>query len=297
MTFTESELDREMRDALRLYEGDIRVREADGRLCCRQSRDPFSSDEKAYRTLNALLYPGISNEFTRIDREKGKLNPIFVRHIEKSIEVYCHIFRLMCRQHREESEEIVVKRVERKASLELLKQGQTISFFSTSKAEYSQSFAEKDGIVLLEIHVTSHVPYVDFEEALGEEYKRREEREVLLPPFVNFSIQKAVMDKASRKAVRDQEGRHPLDKYQIKTEGFSDPGYQPLGEAALGDMRHDLVRGSEMAGEAVEAMNRGEWEQDFSDYTTWKKQLREYLEHRFFHMWSSISENKSQQPV
>ena len=298
MTFTGSDMESRMRDALRLYEGDTRVRDEEGRLCPRRSTDPFWGDEKAYRTLNTLLYPGTSNEFARICRENGKLNPIFARQIDKSVEVYCDIFRLMCRGRDRDGEELVVRRVERKSSLELLKQGQTVSFFSASKAGYSQAFAEKDGVVLLEIHVAPHVPCVDFEEALGEEYKRREEREVLLPPFVEFSIEEAAMDGASRKSVRDMDGGRPLGKYEMKTKGLSDFEWQPLTDDRLEGLREDLREGGEAAAGALQAMNRGEWQQDFSSYVTWKSRLREYLKHRFFQMWrSSISENEPQQPA
>ena len=297
MESVESDLGRKMRDALRLYGGDIRVREDNGQLGDRRYRDSFWGDEKAYKTLNALLYPGIDNEFTRISKEKGRLNPIFLRHIHMSMEVYLDIFRLMCQGHRDSGEEIIVKRVERESSLEILKRGQTVSFFSTSRAGYSQSFAEKEGVILLEIHVTSDVPYVDFQEALGEEYKRMEEREVLLPPFVDFSIQETAMDRASGKSVRDLDGRRPLGRYEIKAKGFSDSGWKPLGAGSPERMRHDLLAGSHMAGEAVEAMNRGEWQQDFSAYITLKKQLREYLRERFFHMWPLIPENNFQNPA
>ncbi len=297
MELTKPDLNQRMRDALRLYEGDTRVRGSDGRLCSRQSSDPFYGDQKAYKTLNALLYPGVSNECTRICREKGKLNPIFVRNLEKSIEVYCDIFRLMCRQHREGGEVITAKRVERKDSLELLKKGQTVSFFSGSKAGYSQSFAEKDGIVLLEIHVSPQVPYVDFEEALGEEYKRIEEREVLLPPFVNISMEEAAMDRSSGKSVRDMDGRRPVGRYRLKTIDFSDSDPKSLVKESPDSIKNNLLEGREMAGETVEAMNRGEWERDFSAYISWKKHLREYLRYQFFLMWSSVAENKFQNPM
>ena len=50
-------------DALRLYEGDIRIRDKAGNLLSRQSSDDFYKNKDAYRTLNALLFAGICNFF------------------------------------------------------------------------------------------------------------------------------------------------------------------------------------------------------------------------------------------
>lgn len=83
---------REAIDAVRLYEGDIRIRDEEGNLVDRQLFDSFYGDKNAYRTLNALLFPGISNEKSRIQREGKQLNPIFLEKIDKTIDLYCHIF-------------------------------------------------------------------------------------------------------------------------------------------------------------------------------------------------------------
>lgn len=280
-------LKRRIKDALRLYEGDTRVRAENGQLCPRQWADPFRKDEKAYQTLNALLFPGISNERARIFKENRQLNPVYVQRLEETLEVYCDIFRSMCWGREDRPEELVVRRVERMDSVELLKKGRTISFVSASKAPYSSSFSQKDGVALMEIHIKPDMPYVDFQKALGEEYARRDEKEVLLPPFVEISMEKVEMNKAEKKAVRDLKGSRPEEKYKVETKGFS---------CYSGETEEDeLLRGRETAVEALKAMNRGEWQQDFSAYIAWKKQLKDYLENRFWRIWTSFPENHLQQ--
>ncbi len=300
-----------MRDSLRLYGGDTRIRDENGDLCARCSGDLLYGDREAYRTLNALLFPGISNEYSRIFRDKHDLNPVFLRRLEETIQIYCNIFQLMVgdrapeRGERPElpgkragegpgrkglggegldrEAEIVVRRVERQASVEMLKQGRTISFVSASKAGYSREFADKDGVVLLEIHAKPDVPYVDFEKVLGREYGRAEEREVLFPPFADFEMEEASMSSGERKSVRDKHNRPPMAKYRVEMKGGSGAALRP--ELCLpGNTEGRLLGGKEAAARAVEAMMRGEWDNDFSDYILWKEQLQKYIRGRFFQM-------------
>ena len=178
---------------------------------------------------------------------------------------------------------MVVRRVERQDSVEMLKQGRTISFVSASKAGYGREFADKDGVVLLEIHAKPDVPYVDFEEVLGKEYGRAGEREVLFPPFTDFEMEEVSMSSGERKSVRDKHNRPPMAKYRVEMKGCSGAALCPE-LCPPEDMEGGLLGGKEAAALAVEAMMRGEWDNDFSDYILWKEQFQKYLRGRFFQM-------------
>ncbi len=254
-------------DALRLYGGDIRLRDEAGNLLFRQSEDSFYGSRDAYRTLNAFLIPGIENEFSRIEKEGKQLKTIFAEQLEETIRLYCRIFRLMClcRDNRKKNgegiaveqadrkrdgEEIIAKRVERISSLAMLKDGHTHSFFSASMAGFQEEFAQKDGIILLEVHIPPDVPYLDFEKVLGKEYQAIDEREVLLPPFAAITVWEEKLLSAERK-IRDRNKKPPLGKYRIDVDKFSDFLPEPEGYALAGQMEKEILAERETAINAI----------------------------------------------
>lgn len=277
---------REAIDAVRLYEGDIRIRDEEGNLVNRQLFDSFYGDKNAYRTLNALLFPGISNEKSRIQREGKQLNPIFLEKIDKTIDIYCHIFRFMCWEYRiRDKEWVIAKRVERLSSLALLKQGQTLSFISASKAGYDKEFAKKDGVILIEIHISPDVPYLDFEKALGMEYKNIGEREVLLAPFVDIEINEMELTLKEKRTIRDINGNPPVGKYRIDAIGIQDYQTRDKVVVPLEDVKNDVFEKRYIPLEAVSAMNKEEWDKDFSEYIKWKEEIQRYLRYKLSDMW------------
>lgn len=277
---------REAIDAVRLYEGDIRVRDEEGNLVGRQSSDPFYGDKNAYRTLNALLFPGISNEKSRIQREGKQLNLIFLEKIDETIDLYCRIFRLMCWEHETgDKEGVTAKRVERLSSLELLKQGQALSFISASKAGYDEEFAKKDGVILIEIHISSDVPYLDFEKTLVSEYKNIEEREVLLAPFVDIEVRETELTLKENRTIRDMNGNLPAGKYRIDAMRLQDYQTRDKVLVPLEAVKNDVSEKRYIPLEAVSAMNKGEWDKDFSEYIKWKEELQRYLKYKLSDMW------------
>ncbi len=277
---------REAIDAVRLYEGDVRVRDEEGNLVGRQSLDPFYGDKNAYRTLNALLFPGILNEKSRIQREGKQLNPVFLEKINETIDLYCHIFRLMCWEHMAGNKEwVIAKRVERLSSLALLEQGQALSFISASKVGYDEEFAKKDGVILIEMHISSDVPYLDFKKALGSEYKNIGEQEVLLAPFVDIRTKKVKLTLKENRIIRDINGNPPVDKYRIDAIGIQDYQTRDKVVVPLEAMKNDVFEKAYIPLEAVNAMNKGEWDKDFSEYVKWKEEFQRYLKYQLSAMW------------
>lgn len=274
-------------DALRLYEGDIRIRDEAGALLSIQSVDEFYKNKDAYRTLNALLFPGIANEYSRIEREGAKLNTVFLEQIEETIRLYCRIFGLMCQNvGNEGSEGIIAKRVERESTLISLKEGRTISFFSASRAGYQEDFAKKDGIILLEVHIPPTIPYLDFEKVLGVEYQSIEEREILLPPFVSIVIQEEALLPAEQRRIRDMKKRPARGKYRINAIGFPDFAEEPDGYLMAGRIEKDVLAEREIAVNAVRLMNKKKWDSDFTEYCLWKEKLKNYLRYRFLDLYT-----------
>ncbi len=277
---------REAIDAVRLYEGDVRVRDEEGNLVGRQSLDPFYGDKNAYRTLNALLFPGILNEKSRIQREGKQLNPVFLEKINETIDLYCHIFRLMCWEHMAGNKEwVIAKRVERLSSLALLEQGQALSFISASKVGYDEEFAKKDGVILIEMHISSDVPYLDFKKALGSEYKNIGEQEVLLAPFVDIRTKKVKLTLKENRIIRDINGNPPVGKYRIDAIGIQDYQTRDKVVVPLEAMKNDVFEKAYIPLEAVNAMNKGEWDKDFSEYVKWKEEFQRYLKYQLSAMW------------
>ncbi len=277
---------REAIDAVRLYEGDIRIRDEEGNLVGRQSSDPFYGDKNAYRTLNALLFPGIINEISRIQKEGKQLNPVFLEKIDETIDLYCRIFQLMCWEHRKSDREwVIAKRVERLNSLALLEQGQALSFISASKAGYDEEFAKKDGVILIEMHISPDVPYLDFEKALGSEYKNIGEREVLLAPFVDLEINEMELTLKEKRTIRDINGNLPVGKYRIDAIGIQDCQTRDKVAVTLEAVKNDVFEKRYIPLEAVNAMNKGEWDKDFSEYIKWKEELQRYLRYKLSDMW------------
>lgn len=271
-------------DAVRLYEGDTRIRDKDGNLLSMRTSDPLYGDENAYRTLNTLLFPGISNEISRIQKEGKKLNIVFLEKIEETLKLYCRIFQVMCWEHGTE-EWIKAKRIERQSALTLLKQGQTLSFESASKGAYDKEFAKKDGIILIEMYISLNVPYLDFERVLGTEYKNIEEREVLLAPFVDIEIKEINLTPIEQRTIRDLHGNPPKGKYQICTMGIRDFREQHKSMILLEEMKHNILKRKDVPLGAINAMNRGEWDMDFSEYIKWKEELQKYLKYELSNRW------------
>ena len=273
-------------DALRLYGGDTRIRDEYGNIVARASGSPFYQDKGAYRTLNALLFPGIVSEYSRIFREGHMLNPVYLENLEDTIQLYCDIFYLMCetKDYRDNTN-IIAKRVERFSAKEEYEQKRTPSFVSASKAGYSETFSlSKDEVMLLEIQVPANVPYLELEVVLGEDYKYRDEKEVLLPPFVEVSLQEQKLEQEDRRGIRDKNGKLPRGKYRIYAKAFPDFGTFD-SVAAKDKMLSEVCSQKETVQKDLEAMSRGKWEKDFSEYIEWKARLQLYLKRIFSDMW------------
>lgn len=271
-------------DALRLYGGDTRERCSDGSIGIKSRDHPLYRDEEAYRTLNALLFEGIENEQERICKESHILNPEFIRRIDETVQICTDIFTLMKEESACFDGNIVAKRVERASSVAYYEKGFTQSFVSCSKCGYDEDFSKKSGIVLLEIELTPKVPFIDYEKVLKrEEYKNLEEREILLPPFLNIEMKKIPFTASETRRVKDLHGNPPIGKYQIKTLGL--PDYCGSVSDSENVLWQQITTEKELAACLLENMDKKDENQDYTKYIEWKENLHKYLKIRLSKIW------------
>lgn len=270
-------------DALRFYGGDTRERCSNGNLS-KKSLDVMYGDEKAYQTLNALLFEGSANEKERIWAEKNKLNPEFIRRIDETVQIYMDIFCMMKEMRKNHVEAVTLKRVDRASSIRYYEAGFTQSFLSCSKSGYDCEFSKKNDIVLLEIELASDIPFIDYECALNRnEYMNANEREILLPPFLNIEINRTEFKPVETRIVKDKNGKPPLGKYKLKPIEFPDYRKSILG--SIQDIWEKIIDGKEVAACLLEKMNDNDRKQDYSNYAKWKETLHTYLKLQFSDIW------------
>ena len=275
----------ENRDAIRLYGGDIRIRDEEGIVCNRESLDNVYGDENLYKTINVLLFPGITNEYDRVFKEESSLNEAFVERIEETIKIYLNIFQAMCENRKEDCEGIVTAyRVEREGAINALKEGKTKSFLSASLTNYDDTFAEKSSIVLVKLHMLRQVPYIDFHKVLQNEYQNVEEQEVLIAPFIDVELREMALTMDEKNSMQDMNGNPPVRKYYMYVAQFT-PSATSHDKSELLKW---IVSNRKVAVDAINAMNRGEWDRDFEQYLKWKGCLQMYLYQELSDLWNKV---------
>lgn len=183
----------EKEEVIRFYEGDVK-----------ENNDPLFSDSKAYVTWNALLFPTIETEIAR-SKENRKLNTAFIEQYEKVIEITLDLYKAMSKS----KEDRVVYRVERIADYsEFLSEGMFTSFISTSTEGFLDAYQDKEGLVLLEIHIPKGTLYLDFAKEL-DSYLKEDEKEMLLAPYSVFTNVDLKMN-ASISSIQDRNGKPPI---------------------------------------------------------------------------------------
>lgn len=270
-------------DALRFYEGDIRERGSNGYMC-RGSQDAMCGDKNAYRTLNALLFEGAKNEQERIWTEGHILNTEFIRRIDETVQIYIDIFTLMKEKSIDFDSGVVGRRIERASSITYYENGFTQSFFSCSKSGFDTTFARKRDIVLIEMELSRNVPFIDYEKILlKREYEHLDEREILLPPFLNIEMKEIPLTVSETRRIKDLNKRPPLGKYRLKAVEFPDYRKSILDSEKI--MWQQISDGKESAAHLLEMMNKKDKEQDYEEYTSWKGKLHQYLKIQFSNIW------------
>ena len=159
-------------DAIRFYQGDVRKRIESISFSENEKETGFFGISGAYKTMNCLMFNGTDNEKERIAENVNSLNPQILLNIDKVVDVFYDIFRAMCKSVKEEgncARTQTLYRTDRGISVqEMITQGRTISFTSTSKINRPKKyFQKKKKLTLLELVMPPDVPHLDFERIFG----------------------------------------------------------------------------------------------------------------------------------
>lgn len=268
-------------DAVRFYQGDTRRRMEDGRLSDKEMNKGFFGTQHAYRTMNCLMYDGIDNEIERFTENNNCLNSELFQKVDKIIEVFCDIYRAMCKNviNNANAKNILVYRAERGVSIRELKKGYTISFTSTSKENQPEEFLlKKIDLTLLEIVFDAKLPHLDFEEILGKDYYYKEQREILLPPFLKIDLKEMELTKDEQR-YKDANGHPPCAKYLVwvKNEQSAYAGQVVCQESPL------TVERNEKSAKTLEKIVRKEHltNREIEEYSKWKSDVRAVIWNNF----------------
>ena len=267
-------------EAIRFYQGDVRKRIEHASFSESEKEAGFFGIPSAYKTMNCLMFDGIENERERIDEGTASLNPQVFLEVEKVIDVFCDIYRAMCKRIALEVNPKGIQklyRTDRGISVrEMRKQGKTISFTSTSKENHPKEyFRKKRELTLLEIILLPGIPYLDFEDVFGSNYRFADQKEVLLPPFVHASFYEGTLTK-EEKEYRDADGLAPQCKYIVVLEGvvLPEPG-EAIQESK--DELSELIGNKEQMADLLKKMIRKETLTETKEYCSWKKLFREII--------------------
>lgn len=204
-------MERELVDAIKIYEGDVRGFEGDN----------LFGDPKLYVSLNSLFFSSTMNESLKV-KEGKVLNPnIILRHDEIVGENgLCEKLFKAAREYAVNVDETVVYRVERFLDFKkCLDAGETIAFTSTSKSGFLGDYTDKKRIVLMEIHISKNLPCIDFKNVL-DEYAKGVEEEILLMPHTKLVFTETDLSD-SEKQIKDFDGNPPAAKYIVCAESLN----------------------------------------------------------------------------
>ncbi|MDE5770855.1 MAG: hypothetical protein K2I06_04360 [Ruminococcus sp.] len=239
------------KSALKYYTGDI------------SGNDPFYSEPKAYLVLNSLFYDGISTEKAR--SAEGKfLNPVILDDVDRLLDFYDNIFSAFRKCHAEN--DIITYRVERFSDYIFIKQSEkTVSFTSTSTAGFLKEYQDRKGIALMKFLIPVGTACISMTEVL-DVYKKSEEAEILLPPFMSLNITEVPVSD-TEKSITDADGKSPVVSCIAK-----------CGKIHISERKKNISHEGAKAGQRIyTALNNGTnpSEQDITLYCEWKNLFRE----------------------
>lgn len=185
--------------------------------------DVFYQQASAYRTFNLLMMAGKEGEHIRVCVEGQRPTELYIRRWEKTMEVLTDLFAIQCKYAVEQKENgktlpNPLERGDRGVNFRLMQDADgTFAFTSTSKEKVLDLFLHgKENPHVLHINLGEGVPYLDFEDFLGNAYSFSEEREILLPPMVPMTLGYCW--------IVDHPDLGTIYHYDLKLEGFKTKG-------------------------------------------------------------------------
>lgn len=278
LVYTQDEL-----NSLRYYKGVIEqivLREDKANL------QDFYRISNAYEALNMLLYPGVSNEQVRIVDEQRKIYPEMLDNMWEILKIYENLATAIYKYTYSHHWRIPIqaRRFDREASLDILKQGQSCAFMSTTLAPDLNYFHKKKGLVLEEVDAPAMVECLDVNEVLGNQNRLSEEEEILFPPFLKLTLEEDELNEQEQ-AYQDRDGKPPVGKYLIHITGSEIEGISVLNATRCDEKVEELkaqilkdeailnaktVWGMLSSGQALE-------EKQEKMYAEWKRAVQAYV--------------------
>ncbi|MBO5474580.1 MAG: hypothetical protein J6A08_12480 [Lachnospiraceae bacterium] len=244
----------------------------------------------AYEVINMLLFPGVTNEESRIGVEQRSIPFVLLDNVPELLSVYCNLYSAMCKYaycHTWE-ENAITYRYDRMNTLDFLRNGKTCSFLSTSleqKGATDEEFKKKNGILILEVEASKGVVYLNVNEISGEKSKYPEEKEILFPPFLQIDMEEVELTN-EEKQYRDINDESPKAKYKIVIknncmEKDEDIDKRVDQQKLYGEILEE--ESVEAAKEVWEKLRNHEMLQEdvVKKYQEWKEKIQLYLDIRF----------------
>lgn len=258
----------------------------------------FYQVENAYEGLNMLLFHGTENECARLIAESRTVDTLLLDYIDEIVQVYDDLYTAMCKYTYDCGNDFVIHtwRYDREQSLQILKSGETGSFFSTSVVKKtSDYFKMKRGLIILETEASPETVHLYTNDILGLKSKYPEEKEILFPPYSDVVLEELELTKEEL-TYEDQDSKPPVGKYKIRISNNLDV-YQPFSNAEL--LRKEKARllsvikeghFLENAKKAWKSYNlRKEPDADVTrEYIEWKNTLQAYVRIRQREIYQEI---------
>lgn len=258
----------------------------------------FYQVENAYEGLNMLLFPGTENERARLIAESRTVDTLLLNHVDEILQVYDDLYTAMCKYTYDGGNDFVIHtwRYDRAQSLQILQNGETGSFFSTSVVKKtSDYFKMKRGLLILEIEASPETVHLSTNDILGSKSKYPKENEILFPPYSGVILEQLELTKEEL-TYEDQDKKPPVGKYKIRISNNLEV-YQPFSNAGL--LRTEKARLLsvimedhllENAKKVWKSYNlRKEPEADtIKDYIEWKNMLQTYVRIRQREIYQKI---------
>lgn len=154
----------------------------------------FYTCPDAYKTLNLLMMPGFDGENVRVCMENQEPDSIYIEEWKKTLDVILSIFSAQCKYAVYASTigahiTDPLYRADRGINFELMRKNNgTFALTSTAIGGYQKSFLRgKINPHVLMIKIGKGVPYFDYEGFFQDQYVFSDEREVLLPPYIQMT--------------------------------------------------------------------------------------------------------------
>lgn len=294
LVYTNDEL-----NSLRYYKGAVdQIVLQEGK----SQKQDFYSIPNAYEVLNMLLYPGISNEQSRIINEKRQIPDEMLDYMPEILKVYEDLATAIYKYTYSLPEKAAVKvhRFDREASLTVLKQGENTAFMSATLAPDLPYFHEKKGLILEEIEAPVMVEHIDVNEVLGQQSDLAEEKEILFPPFLRLKLEQIELNELE-KSYKDFDGNPPVGKYLVRILGSGTELIHVSNaadyEEKLESLRVRILSGAEIdnARKILNAMRAGQTSESKQEamYLAWKNAIQTYVRLVFCKAKSAIYQEKS----